>query len=82
MFVQDDLSLRKLATDQVPATEHNAVSAQQASAILGVTEKTLANWRAAALGPPFLKYGSRNGPVRYILNELIAWRDTHRHGEG
>lgn len=57
------------------------VSARQASEVLGVAEKTLANWRAAALGPPFLKYGNRNGPVRYVLGELIAWRDAHRGGK-
>lgn len=61
---------------------NEAISAQQASDVLGVAVKTLANWRAAALGPPYRKYGSRNGPVRYVLSELIAWRDTHRRGEG
>jgi hypothetical protein len=58
------------------------VTPKAAARALGVAEKTLANWRAAALGPPYLKYGNRNGPVRYVLTELITWRDAHRHGEG
>lgn len=55
-----------------------AVSAQRAGELLGVATKTLANWRASVIGPPFIKYGGRNGPVRYVLGELLAWREAQR----
>lgn len=57
-----------------------AVSEQRASEILGVSSKTLRNWRWQGRCPPHLKYGGRNGPVRYVVSELLAWRDAHRRG--
>ncbi len=59
-----------------------AATPRDAARVLGLAEKTLANWRAAAFGPPYVKYGSRNGPVRYVLSELVAWRDAHRRRQG
>jgi hypothetical protein len=55
-----------------------ALPERQAAQILGVSTKTLRNWRWRRVGPPFVKYSQRGGPVRYILGELIAWRDAHR----
>jgi hypothetical protein len=54
----------------------SAVGSSEAAKILGVSPKTLANWRSLGIGPPFLKYGGRLGPVRYRLADLLAWRDT------
>jgi hypothetical protein len=64
-----------------------AVTPRVAAQILGLTEKTLANWRTQRVGPPYIKLEParamgfdanpkrRNGPVRYPLRELLAWRD-------
>ena len=41
------------------------------------SRKTLTNWRSLGIGPPYLKYGSRLGPVRYRLADLVAWQDAH-----
>lgn len=42
----------------------------QAASFLGVTRKTLANWRVSGRGPAFMKYGV----VRYRLVDLEAFQ--------
>ncbi len=59
------------------ARHDQAVTECEAASLLGVSNRTLRNWRWRHVGPPFVKYGER-GPVRYIVGELIAWRDAHR----
>ncbi len=56
-----------------------ALSTREAAYIVGVSAKTLINWRyLKKTGPPFHKYGA-HGPVRYLLSDLIAWQQAHRH---
>ena len=43
------------------ADEYAAVSEAEAARILGMRSKTLRNWRSSDIGPPFVKYGSRQG---------------------
>jgi hypothetical protein len=45
------------------------------AAHLGVKPGTLAKWRVAGGGPPFLKIGSR---IRYSRADLERWLDEHR----
>ena len=40
--------------------------------ILGVSVKTLRNWRISGRGPPFLKLGC-NGLVRYDSSVIVEW---------
>lgn len=48
------------------------ISAQKAAGVLGVSPRTLANWRwrGGDWGPPFVKVGRS---VRYNLRELLEW---------
>ena len=40
----------------------------------GILEKTLANWRIAKKGPPYIKLGDgRNGKVVYRLEDIEKW---------
>jgi hypothetical protein len=48
-----------------------------AGRILGVTPDWLKKWRPRNQGPDYLQYG-KNGPVRYELSALMAFRATHR----
>ncbi len=41
-----------------------------AAAMIGVTVRTLANWRCRRFGPPFYKLGRR---ARYIQAEVEEW---------
>jgi hypothetical protein len=52
------------------------VNSVQAAKVLGVTPKTLANWRALKIGVRYIKYSGRCGPVRYRLADLLAWQDA------
>lgn len=46
---------------------------------LGVTEKTLANWRSANRGPRFARTGTRGSAVFYHLDDMIIdWLDAQR----
>jgi predicted DNA-binding transcriptional regulator AlpA len=42
----------------------------QAAHLLGVSRKTLRNWRYQGKGPPYHKLGAR---VRYRLGEVTQW---------
>mgnify|MGYP001203675018 CR=1 FL=1 len=46
------------------------LTTSQAAEILGLSAKTLANWRVSGKGPEFHRLG---GAVRYHPNDLNAW---------
>lgn len=51
----------------------------EAGALARVKPKTLANWRALRVGPPYVKLGpGRCAPVRYPKHELLAWLRNQR----
>jgi excisionase family DNA binding protein len=54
------------------------MSTREVAALLGLSDKTLANWRCSeeGRGPPFHKFGGR---VRYKRSEVLAWIDENRH---
>ena len=45
--------------------------------LLGVSKSTLAKWRSAKTGPPFLKVGYM---VRYHLGDALAYMKTFPRG--
>src|SRR5437899_33845 len=45
----------------------------EAGAMIAVSPKTMANWRASGYGPPWYRVG---GAVRYSAAELISWVRT------
>lgn len=54
-----------------------ALSTKQAAAVLGLSHKTLNNWRCQGKGPAFQKAPGPHGAVRYPLSTLSAWRSEH-----
>ena len=47
--------------------------------LLNVAVQTLANWRAAGLGPAFSKLSDgRAGRVRYLRRDVDVWRAERR----
>lgn len=65
------------------STQENALTAKEAAAFLGVSCKTLANWRSAGQGPNYIKYGTtidrrgrKRGAVVYLPSALRAYRDA------
>jgi hypothetical protein len=73
----DDYAYGAGGGPELPGTSlAEVVNSKQAAKVLSVTPKTLANWRSAHIGPQFLKYGGRYGPVRYRLTDLLTWQDA------
>lgn len=56
------------------STRTLALSSAEAAAALGVTAKTLANWRAGGLGPRPTRLGQNK--VLYRVADLDAWLDA------
>lgn len=54
----------------------HAVMPNEAARYLGVATKTLANWRAAKMGPPYIQHGA--GIVTYVRDDLEAYRAAQR----
>lgn len=57
------------ADGQVP------IDTKQASHRLGLTHRTLEQWRYLGKGPPFVRIG---GAIRYLPAELDAWLNAQR----
>lgn len=67
----------RLESEPISAIDDNPLFCTGgASRILGVSEDCLKKWRQRDQGPDYIQYGE-NGPVRYPLNELMAYRAAH-----
>lgn len=55
-----------------------AVSANEAAAMLGVSSRTLANWRTLGIGPAFVRIGAVHSRTLYRLDDLNTWLDNNR----
>ncbi len=56
-----------------------ALNTQELALRLGISRRTLENWRGLGLGPPFHKLGSR---VVYDPEAIEKWLNKCRVGEG
>ena len=55
-----------------------AVSANEAAAMLGVSSRTLANWRTQGIGPAFVRVGAVRSRTLYRIDDLNTWLDHNR----
>ena len=55
-----------------------SVSANEAAAMLGVSPRTLANWRALGIGPAFVRVGAVRSRTLYRVDDLNTWLDNNR----
>ena len=62
-------TINDLSTLSVPATE--------AAALIGVSPRTLANWRTQGIGPAFVRVGTPHSRTLYRL-DLRTWLDANR----
>ena len=55
-----------------------SASANEAAAMLGVSSRTLANWRTLGIGPAFVRVGAVHSRTLYRLDDLNTWLDNNR----
>lgn len=55
-----------------------SVNANEAAAMLGVSPRTLANWRTQGIGPAFIRIGKVHSRTLYRLDDLNTWLDANR----
>ena len=55
-----------------------AVNAVEAAAMLGVSSRTLANWRTQGIGPAFVRVGAVHSRTLYLLDDLNTWLANNR----
>ncbi|MCI7306451.1 MAG: helix-turn-helix domain-containing protein [Trueperella sp.] len=81
------MSLAPAITSSPTLDDERALTSVEAAAFLGVSVKTLTNWRSLGKGPAYLKYdlggvpdgqGRRRGSVAYQLKDLLAFMSAHR----
>lgn len=46
--------------------------------MLGVSPRTLANWRTQGIGPAFVRIGQVHSRTLYRVDDLHAWLDANR----
>ncbi len=55
------------------------LTSKEAADYLNLKPKTLAEWRLAKTGPPYVKLGDgRNARVMYVRAEIVAWLRERR----
>jgi predicted DNA-binding transcriptional regulator AlpA len=57
-----------------PTVREEKLTGKQVAEELGITPKTLANWRSRNEGPDCIRYGGR---VLYLRSEVNRWKEDH-----
>ena len=52
---------------------NRTLTSKQAAEYLGITSRTLTNWRYRGTGPKFIRTGAAHSRVLYRLRELDLW---------
>lgn len=57
-----------------------AMSSADAAEYLGLSPKTLTNWRVRGDGPPYVRHGKTGGRVSYRVKDLDAYLEENLVG--
>ena len=68
------------ASINLPPIPEAALPSAGAATFLGVSPKTLANWRSLGIGPAYVQFHGRR--VAYLVEDLTAFRMAHRVATG
>ena len=63
-------TINDLSTLSVPATE--------AAALIGVSPRTLSNWRTQGIGPALVRVGTPHSRTPHRPDDLRTWLDANR----
>jgi hypothetical protein len=88
--ISEPAEIRTAQRTQIPATylslepkplsaynDDGVLNEQGAASVLGVSAEQMKKWRQRKQGPNYIQYG-KDGPVRYELKALMAFRDYCR----
>ncbi len=53
------------------------LTSKEAAGALGVTTRTLGNWRAEEKGPPYKTRGLESNDYLYPADDLLAWAEAN-----
>lgn len=67
-----------MPTQQALESSALSVNATEAAAMLGISPRTLANWRTQGIGPAFIRIGKVHSRTLYRVDDLHAWLDANR----
>lgn len=55
---------------------HTVVSSAEAAQMLGISPRTLANWRVQGRGPAYVRIGKNRSPVLYRVGDVESWLES------
>ena len=60
--------------------ERVLVSSTEAAQMLGISPRTLANWRVQGRGPAYVRLGKSRSPILYRVSDIDAWLESRLVG--
>lgn len=63
----------KTNVDSLELTENRCLSAKKTADYLGVSPRTLSNWRHRGIGPKYVRTGAVKSPVLYRVRDIDEW---------
>lgn len=49
------------------------IDSKEAAFVLGISSRTLANWRCKGRGPAYIRLGKKRSPVMYRVSDVQDW---------
>lgn len=68
--------------NNMPFEDHAVVGSAEAARMLGISPRTLANWRAQGRGPAYVRLGKSRSPVLYRVGDIESWLESRLVGGG
>lgn len=54
------------------------IDSKEAAFVLGISSRTLANWRCKGRGPAYIRLGKKRSPVMYRVSDVQDWIVEHQ----
>lgn len=54
------------------------IDSRETAFMLGISPRTLANWRSRSKGPTYIRFGKNRSPVMYRLCDVEDWLIEHQ----
>ena len=69
-------------SNNIPFEDHAVVGSAEAAQMLGISPRTLANWRVQGRGPAYVRLGKSRSPVLYRVGDIESWLESRLVGSG